>query len=116
MNPHLEPNMPPQPWGHHQGGLFPGAGGSGFGNNSQYMPPQRQLDSYYPPSDLPSVDKHPHQALSAYGRDAPMGVHQLPNAQPPQAVITQVVICFHFCFVAKIRDMVDNVELNYHSL
>ncbi|KAF3789002.1 Flowering locus K-like proteiny domain [Nymphaea thermarum] len=88
MNPHLEPNMPPQPWGHHQGGLFPGAGGSGFGNSSQYMPPQRQLDSYYPPSDLPSVDKHSHQALSAYGRDAPMG-HQLPNAQP-QPVITQV--------------------------
>ncbi|KAF9605902.1 hypothetical protein IFM89_020781 [Coptis chinensis] len=65
-------------------------GGPGFGPNPQYMPTPRQHDNYYPPSDLPSMEKQQHQGLSMYGRDASMGVHSSTNAQPPQAVLTQV--------------------------
>eukprot|EP00262_Sarcandra_glabra_P002820 TRINITY_DN131_c0_g1_i1.p1 TRINITY_DN131_c0_g1~~TRINITY_DN131_c0_g1_i1.p1 ORF type:complete len:487 (-),score=101.89 TRINITY_DN131_c0_g1_i1:278-1609(-) len=86
-NPHMEQNMPPHPsWGHPQG--HPSAGGSGFGNNPQYMPP-RQPDHYYPPSEFPPLDKPPHQGSSMYGREAPMGVHPSTNAPPPP-IITQV--------------------------
>ncbi|KAJ0982395.1 hypothetical protein J5N97_010650 [Dioscorea zingiberensis] len=84
--PHMEPNMPPpQPWGHHQG-LPPNAGGPGYGGNPQFMPP-RPHDNFYPPSDLPPLEKQPHHGISAFGRDVPpMGVSQ----QPPPMISQQV--------------------------
>ncbi|PIA31471.1 hypothetical protein AQUCO_04900046v1 [Aquilegia coerulea] len=65
-------------------------GGPGFGSNPQYMMPPRQHDNYYPPADLPPMEKQPHQGLSMYGRDASIGVHSSANAQPPQAIISQI--------------------------
>ncbi|KAL6637473.1 hypothetical protein ACP70R_025045 [Stipagrostis hirtigluma subsp. patula] len=50
------PNLPP--------------GGPGFGGNPQFMPPRPQ-DNYYPPPDVPSMEKQPHYGISAYGREAP---------------------------------------------
>jgi len=84
--------MPPhQSWGPPQG-LPPNAGGGpGFGPPSQYMPPPRQLDSYYPPAEIP-VERQPHQGISAYGRDASIGVHASSNAQSAPSVVTQVLV------------------------
>ncbi|XP_010278104.1 PREDICTED: LOW QUALITY PROTEIN: flowering locus K homology domain [Nelumbo nucifera] len=91
-NPQMEQNMPPhQSWGPPPQGLPPNVGGGpGFGANPQYMPPPRQHENYYPSSDLPPLDKQPHQALSAYGREAPMGVHSSSNVPQQAPVITQV--------------------------
>ncbi|XP_058107586.1 flowering locus K homology domain-like isoform X2 [Magnolia sinica] len=85
MNNSQVDNMPHHSWGHPQG--LPNAGGSGFGGNSQFMPP-RQHDGYYPPPDLPPFNRQPHQPL--YGRDAPMGVHSSMNVQPPPPIIKQM--------------------------
>ncbi|KAK2637865.1 hypothetical protein Ddye_025660 [Dipteronia dyeriana] len=91
-NPQME-HMPPhhQPWGPPHQGLPPNAsGGPGFGH-TQYMPPPRQVDNYYPPADMPPpMEKQPHQGISAYGREAPMGVHASSNAQSAPSMITQV--------------------------
>lgn len=92
-NPQME-HMPPPPhqsWGPPQG-IPPNAGGGpGFGPNPQYMPPPRQFDNYYPPADMPSVmDKQPHHGISAYGREAPMGVHPSSNPQSAPSIVTQV--------------------------
>ncbi|ESW19181.1 hypothetical protein PHAVU_006G103100 [Phaseolus vulgaris] len=89
-NPHHPEHMPPhQSWGPPQG-LPPNAGGGpGFGPPSQYMPPPRQLDSYYPPAEIP-VERQPHQGISAYGRDASIGVHASSNAQSAPSVVTQI--------------------------
>ncbi|CAJ1968990.1 unnamed protein product [Sphenostylis stenocarpa] len=88
------PHGPPhQPWGPPQG--FPASGpGSGggpaFPPNPQYMPPSHNYDNYYPPADLPAMDKHLHQGPApAYGRDASMGIHSS-SAQPQQSVVTKV--------------------------
>ncbi|XP_061356824.1 flowering locus K homology domain-like isoform X2 [Gastrolobium bilobum] len=58
-------NVPPhQPWGPPppQGFPAPGSGGGhAFPPNPQYMPPSHNYDSYYPPADLPPMDKHLHQ-------------------------------------------------------
>ncbi|XP_057960808.1 flowering locus K homology domain isoform X1 [Malania oleifera] len=90
-NPHIEHMPPHQSWGPPQG-LPPNAGGGpGFGPNPQYMQPPRQHDGYYPPPDMPPpMDKQPHQGISAYGREAPMGVHASSNAQPAPSMITQI--------------------------
>ncbi|KAK8576148.1 hypothetical protein V6N13_090625 [Hibiscus sabdariffa] len=82
-------HMPPhQTWGPPQGVPQTASGGAGFGHNPQYMPPPRQLDNYYP-SDMPHMDKQPHQGISAYGREAPMGAHGSSNPNAP-SMITQV--------------------------
>ncbi|WJX12045.1 hypothetical protein P8452_02584 [Trifolium repens] len=69
-------NVPPhQPWGPPPQG-FPahGGGGHAFPPNPQYMPPPHNYDNYYPPGDLPPMDKHMHQGPPpAYARDA--GIH-----------------------------------------
>ncbi|KAF8772354.1 hypothetical protein HU200_005854 [Digitaria exilis] len=49
-------------------------GGPGYGGNPQYMPPPRPQDSYYPPPDVPPVEKQPHYGISSYGRDVPPSV------------------------------------------
>ena len=36
------------------------------------------------------MDKPTHQGISAYGREAPMGVHAPSNAQPAPSMITQI--------------------------
>ncbi|KAL5837756.1 hypothetical protein ACOSQ3_014925 [Xanthoceras sorbifolium] len=91
-NPPME-HMPShhQSWGPPQG-LPPNAsGGHGYGPTPQYMPPPRQVDNYYPPADMPPpMEKQPHQGISAYGREAPMGVHASSNAQSAPSMITQV--------------------------
>ncbi|XP_021911593.1 flowering locus K homology domain, partial [Carica papaya] len=89
-NPQMDHIPPHQPWGPPQG-IPPNAGGGpGFGPGPQYMPP-RQVDNYYPPADLhPPIEKQPHQGISAYGREAPMGMHASSNAQSAPSMITQV--------------------------
>ncbi|KAJ1417522.1 K-like proteiny domain [Sesbania bispinosa] len=86
-------NVPPhQPWGPPpQGFPAPGSGGGpAFPPNPQYMPPSHNYDNYYPPADLPPMDKHLHQGPPpAYGRDASMGIHSS-SAQPQQSVVTKV--------------------------
>ncbi|KAL6989451.1 hypothetical protein U1Q18_015200 [Sarracenia purpurea var. burkii] len=97
-NPQMEHLPPPQTWGPPQSWgpppqAFPqnAGGGLGYGANPPYMPPPRQLDNYYPQTDMPPpLEKQPHQGISAYGREAPMNVHSSSNAQPPSSVITQV--------------------------
>uniref|UniRef100_J3NEQ2 K Homology domain-containing protein n=2 Tax=Oryza brachyantha TaxID=4533 RepID=J3NEQ2_ORYBR len=64
---------PPPPWGH-PSNLPPG--GPGYAGNPQFMPPRPQ-DHYYPPPDVPPVEKQPHYGISSYGRDAP------PSGAPP---------------------------------
>ncbi|XP_042486706.1 flowering locus K homology domain-like [Macadamia integrifolia] len=89
-NSQMEHNMPPhQSWVPPPQGLPPNVGGGpGYGANPQYMPPPRQHDNYYPPADMPPMEKQPHQGLSAYGREAPMG------SQQPPSIITQVYYCY----------------------
>ncbi|KAK7337920.1 hypothetical protein VNO77_18512 [Canavalia gladiata] len=92
VNPHHLEHVPPhQPWGPPQG-LPPNAGGGpGFGPTSQYMPPPRQLDSYYLPTEMPPpVDKQPHHGISTYGRDASAGVHASSNTQSASSIVTQI--------------------------
>lgn len=90
-NPPMEHMPPHQSWGPPPG-LPPNAGGGpGFGHNSQYMPPPRQLDSYYPPPELPPpVEPQSHQGISAYGRDVPVGMHAPSNAQSAPSMIKQI--------------------------
>lgn len=93
-------NVPPhQPWGPPppppQGFPGPAPGGGGgpaFAPNPQYMPPPaHNYDNYYPPADLPPMDKHLHQGPPpAYVRgDAPVGIHSS-SAPPQQSVVTKV--------------------------
>ncbi|KAF7817816.1 flowering locus K homology domain [Senna tora] len=86
---HPVEHIPPQQsWGPPQG-LPPNvSGGPGF---HQYMPPPRQPDNYYPPADLPPpMDKQPHHGISAYGRDAPIGVHAPSNTQSAPSMVSQI--------------------------
>ncbi|XP_059625981.1 flowering locus K homology domain-like isoform X2 [Cornus florida] len=85
--------MPPQQsWGPPpQGFPMNTGGGPGFAPDPQYMPPPgppRQFDNYYPPADLPPMDKQPRQGPPAYGRDVSMGVNM--SAQPQQSMVTKV--------------------------
>ncbi|KAL6847052.1 hypothetical protein ACP4OV_022905 [Aristida adscensionis] len=74
--PREQPMPPPQPWGPppHWGpppNLPPGGPPAPpYGGNPQFMPPRPQ-DNYYPPPDVPPVEKQPHYGISSYGRDAP---------------------------------------------
>lgn len=94
--PPVDHHMPHhQPWGPPQG---PPPPGPGYGHNPQYMPPPRQLDNYYPPPEMPPpVDHQAHQGISAYGREAPMGVHAPSSGQSAPSMIKQVVLSTHFC-------------------
>ncbi|KAK2970172.1 hypothetical protein RJ640_019640, partial [Escallonia rubra] len=85
-------DMPPPPsWGPPQNFPLHTGGGPGFAPNSQYMPPPHQFDSYYPPADMPHLDKQPRQGPPAYGRDASMGHTASMQPQgPQQAMITKV--------------------------
>jgi len=68
-----------------------GGGGSGFAPNQQYMPPTHHYDSYYPPTELPPMDKHLHQGPPpTYARDASVGIHSS-SAQPHQSLVTKVL-------------------------
>lgn len=95
-------HMPPQPWGPPHG-LPPSGGGGhgGYGSGMQYMPPPRQHDNYYPPAEMaPPPDRQPHQGISAYGREPPMGGHASSNAQPTPSMITQVCcLVLMSCFI-----------------
>ncbi|GMP90763.1 hypothetical protein CsSME_00041743 [Camellia sinensis var. sinensis] len=86
-------NIPPhQTWGPPPQGFPMNAGvGPGFMPNPQYMPPPRQFDNYYPPADMPPLDKQPRQGPPAYGRDASMGVHTTIAAPAQQSVVTKVL-------------------------
>ena len=79
-NPSMEQMQPHQSWGPPQPLPPNPVGGPGYGQNPQYMPPPRQLDSYYPADMPPPMEKQPHQGISAYGRE-PMGGHASSNAQ-----------------------------------
>ncbi|CAL0316117.1 unnamed protein product [Lupinus luteus] len=85
--PHHQPWGPPPPQG------FPATGGGGgpaFAPNPQLMPPPHNYDNYYPPADLPPMDKHLHQGPPpAYARDPSMGIHSS-TAPPQQSVATKV--------------------------
>lgn len=94
-NPQMEHRPPHQSWGPQ--GFPPHAGGGpGFGHNPQYMPPLRQHDNCYPPAYLlPPMDKRPHHGISAYGSEAPMGIHASSNAQSAPSTVTQVIFPSH---------------------
>ncbi|XP_074311425.1 flowering locus K homology domain [Silene latifolia] len=86
-------HMPPQQgmWGPPQA-FPPHAGhGHGYGPGPQYMPPPpRQHESYYPPADMPlSLDRQPHQGISAYGREPALTPHASSNAQSAPPMTTQ---------------------------
>lgn len=83
-------NVPPhQPWGP-QGFSAPGGGAPAYPPNPQYMPSQHNYDNYYPPADMPPIDKHMHQGPpSAYARDASLGIHSS-GGQPQQSGGTKV--------------------------
>lgn len=77
---------PPQSWGPQ--GFSMNTGGHGFAPNHQYAPPPRQFDNYYPPADMPPIEKQPRSGPPAYGRDMTMGTQ--PNMQPHQSMVTKV--------------------------
>ncbi|CAK7341013.1 unnamed protein product [Dovyalis caffra] len=89
-NPPMEQMPPHQSWGPPQPLPPNPVGGPGYGPNSQYMPPPRQLDNYYPADMPPPMEKQPHQGISAYGREVPMGGHASSNAQAAPSMITQI--------------------------
>ncbi|KAM5561632.1 flowering locus K [Rosa sericea] len=92
-NPPMEHIPPHQSWGPPQGIPHNAGGGPGYGPpNPQYMPSSRQqFDNYYPPADLPPpMEKQPHHGISAYGREAPMGVHTSSNAQSAPSMVSQL--------------------------
>jgi poly(rC)-binding protein 3/4 len=81
--PREQPMPPPQPWGHpppwgHPSSMPPP--GPGYGGNSQFMPPRPQ-GNYYPPPEMPPVEKQQHYGISSYGRDAPRSD---PSGNQPQ--------------------------------
>lgn len=78
---------PPQSWGPQVYGMNAG-GGHGFAPNHQYAPPPRQFDNYYPPADMPPIEKQPRAGPPAYGRDMSMGTQ--PNIQSHQSMVTKV--------------------------
>ncbi|GAB4855380.1 hypothetical protein Ancab_024002 [Ancistrocladus abbreviatus] len=92
-NTHME-HMPPQPtWAPPPHGFLPNMGGApGYGHGPQYMPPPRQYDNYYPPSDMPPPDRQPHQGISTYGREPPGVSYAASNSQqqPAPGMITQI--------------------------
>ncbi|KAK4379105.1 hypothetical protein RND71_000967 [Anisodus tanguticus] len=91
-NPPVEHMPPPQSW-RPPPQAFPqsAAGGMGYGNSPHFMPPSRQHDSYYPPADMPpSMEKQPHQGISAYGREAPMSMHSSSNNPAAPSLVTQI--------------------------
>ncbi|XP_042991922.1 flowering locus K homology domain isoform X1 [Carya illinoinensis] len=91
-NPQMEHMPPHQSWGPPQGVPPSGGGGPGYGPNTQYMPPPRQHDNYYLPSDMhPPMEKQPHHGISAYGREAPMGLPASSSAQA-SSLVTQVAV------------------------
>ncbi|XP_062084451.1 flowering locus K homology domain isoform X2 [Humulus lupulus] len=93
-NPSMEHMPSHQSWGPPPQGPPQNSGGPGFGHtsHSQYMPPPRQHENYYPPADMapPPMDKQPHHGILAYGREAPMGVHQSSNAQTAPSMVSQI--------------------------
>ncbi|XP_047159762.1 flowering locus K homology domain-like [Vigna umbellata] len=85
--PHQNWGPPPQGFPAPAGG---GGGGPAFAPNQQYMPPTHHYDSYYPPTELPPMDKHLHQGPPpVYARDASVGIHSS-SAQPQQSLVTKV--------------------------
>lgn len=53
--------------------------------NPRFIPP-RPHDNFYPPPDLPPMEKQPHYGVSTYGREAPPvggGGHSSTNQQAP---------------------------------
>ncbi|CAJ2631467.1 flowering locus K homology domain [Trifolium pratense] len=88
---HIPVPPPHQSWGPPQG-LPPNTGGGpGFGPTPQFMPHMRQVDNYYPPAEMaPPLDKQPHHGITAYGRDASVGVHTSSNTQSAPSIVTQV--------------------------
>ncbi|KAI4370243.1 hypothetical protein MLD38_018613 [Melastoma candidum] len=88
-NPPVDHMPPQQNWGPPHG-LPPSAvGGFSFGRNPQHLPPPRQLDSYYPPPELPPLEQQTHQGISAYGIEH-IGMHGSSNAQAAPSMIKQI--------------------------
>ncbi|MCI14641.1 poly(rC)-binding protein 3-like, partial [Trifolium medium] len=87
---HIPVPPPHQSWGPPQGLPANAGGGPGFGHTPQFMPPPRQVDNYYPPAEMPPpLDKQPHHGITAYGRDASVGVHTSSNTQSAPSIVTQ---------------------------
>ncbi|KAL3537797.1 hypothetical protein ACH5RR_001163 [Cinchona calisaya] len=66
-------------------------GAPGYGINSQFAPPHWQHDKYYSPVEMPpSLEKQPHQGISANIREVPFAFQSSSNNQPAQSLkITQ---------------------------
>ncbi|XP_075501985.1 flowering locus K homology domain-like [Primulina tabacum] len=85
-------HMPPaHSWGPPPQGFQQNApAGPGYGANHNFMPPPRQFDNYYTPSNIPPPpEKQSHQGVSAYGREALVPAHSS-TTQTAQSIITQI--------------------------
>lgn len=92
---------------------FPGSagGGSGFGPNTRYMPPARQFDNYFPPVDMPPLEKKPRQGPSPYSRDASMGTYGT-NVQTQQSMVTKVCSFSAFNLLNATTDLIYTFSAN----
>ncbi|XP_075493212.1 flowering locus K homology domain-like [Primulina tabacum] len=64
--------------------------GPGYGASPNFMPPPRQFDNYYTPSNMPPPpEKQSHQGVSAYGRESLVPAHSS-TSQTAQSIITQI--------------------------
>lgn len=92
---------PPQSWGPPpQAFPMSAGGGAGYGPPSQYIPPQRQYDNYYPPTDMPSLDKPPRTGPPPYGRDS-SGAHTM-SFPPQQSMVTKVFFFLLVCLICLV--------------
>ncbi|XP_022889081.1 flowering locus K homology domain-like [Olea europaea var. sylvestris] len=82
-------SLPDQSWGPPPPAFPMNPGGHGYGPNPMHMPRPHQYDNYYPPVDMPTLDKQPRMGPPTYGRDVSMGAH-ITNVQPQQAVVAKV--------------------------
>lgn len=111
-NQNRAPAGPTQSWGPPPSS-FPGSaeGGFGFGPNTQYMPPARQFDNYFPPVDMAPLEKKPRQGPSPYSRDASMGTYGT-NAQTQQSMVTKVCYFSAFNWLNATADLIYTFSAN----
>lgn len=105
-------SLPDQSWGPPPPAFPMNPGGHGYGPNPMHMPRPHQYDNYYPPVDMPTLDKQPRMGPPTYGRDVSMGAH-ITNVQPQQAVVAKVeFLCsdLHFNFLSFLYWFLSSVE------
>lgn len=112
-NQNMPPAGPTQSWAVPPSS-FPGSAGAGpgFGPSTQYMPPARQFDNYFPPVDMPPLGKRPRQAPPHNSRDASVGTYDT-NVQTQQSVVTKVCSFSAFNLLNAITDLIYTFSANF---